>query len=355
MPKDPSSQQQPPNPRFERAVLLITVLVWLGHFALNSVLGAITQTATSTAHALLLRLASYLLAIASCWLVHLLVRSHRSASLRFAILVLASVVPTAMVVSYLTYISLVAFSYGRELSLAGMAVDYVRYVLWIYLTWAALYVATTYVFEIQRKERRIAAAENAAAQAQLMALRLQIAPHFLFNTLDTVAGLVSLDRKEQAEATLVHLSAFLRHTLSTTAAPAVPLEAEVDFIEQYLSIERIRFSDRLEVRYAVDRATRKLLVPSLLLLPIVENAIKHGLRHSEGSMMLEIGASMNSGCLRVWVENTGGGKVDHRVGFGIGLKNVGERLEAMFGADASLDANPLPTGWRTVISIRLEG
>ena len=351
-----SSRQRFWGLRFERVVVLITTLVWLGHFILNSVLIAITGSSPNDLEASLSRLATYLLAIASCWLLHLVLRPYRSASVRFTLLVLALSVPVGMLVGWLGYVLFTHYggqAYEEKLTLWKVAVNYVRYLQWLYFTWAALYAATCYVFAMQDNERRLAAAENAATQAQLLALRLQISPHFLFNTLDAVAALVALDRRLEAEAMLVHLSRFLRHTLSTSSAQTVPLENELDLVGQYLAIERVRFSDRLRIEYSIEQASRLVKVPRLLLLPLVENAIKHGFGHAEGGMILQIGADLDDAHLRIWVDNSVSANPRARPGLGIGLQNVRERLEALYGPHASLTAGPMHAGWRSLVRVSL--
>lgn len=122
---------------------------------------------------------------------------------------------------------------------------------WIFVAWSALYVTLVSATDIRERERRLAVAEADAGRAQLLALRLQINPHFLFNTLNTLSGLVSLDRKATAEAVILNLSAFLRSTLADEPHPMVTLEKEVAAQKLYLAIERARFADRLEIRYRI--------------------------------------------------------------------------------------------------------
>lgn len=223
--------------------------------------------------------------------------------------------------------------------------------LWVLLTWSALLVGVMVAFEVRRRDRQIAAMREAAQQAQLLALRLQINPHFLFNTFNTLAGLIVLDRKRDSERMVLNLSRFLRHTLTRTPARLVPLSEEVDMVRMYLDIEAARFGDRLIVRYDVPEACDHALVPSLLLLPLAENSIKYGLGRSEDGIEIRVGARREGDTLLLWLEDSGAGHPESSPGLGIGLDNTRQQLEALYGQLGRLEAGPTHEGWRNALHI----
>ncbi len=214
------------------------------------------------------------------------------------------------------------------------------------------------------------------AQAQLDALRHQIEPHFLFNALNAIAGLVREHRNELAVETIARISEFLRHTLHGAATQEVPLEEELRFAEMYLDIQKLRFGERLSIRLDVAPALGRALVPRLILQPLVENAIKHGIarRAQAGSVELSAertsaglvislyndGPAMSPGVLRETAANDAdlpeGGphdvpadREDRRKG-SIGVTNVRSRLRGLYGTEASMDvANVDGRGVRVTI------
>jgi len=242
---------------------------------------------------------------------------------------------------------------------AGLFVNPGEYVFtfgfffWIFVAWSAL-VATLSNAEQQRKhERRLSAVQTAAAAAQLKALQLQFHPHFLFNTLNVLSGLIGIGRSVDAERVIQNLSAFLRHTLAASPDKLVPLKEELEFQRSYVNIQSIRFGNRLRVRYSIEEACNEALTPSLLLLPLVENALKHAMARTEGAVTATIGAQRQGDSLELWVadERDGRDSGESASGFGIGLVNVRERLRALYGERASLVAGPTRLGWLSRLTI----
>ena len=224
---------------------------------------------------------------------------------------------------------------------------------WIFVAWSAL-VATLSNAEQQREhERHLSAVKSAAAAAQLRALQLQFHPHFLFNTLNVLSGLIGIGRSTDAERVIQNLSAFLRHTLAASPDKLVPLKEELEFQRSYVNIQSIRFGNRLRVQYAIEEACNEALAPSLLLLPLVENALKHAMARTEGAVTVTIGAQRHGDSLELWVADERAGKEsgDPVSGFGIGLVNVRERLQALYGERASLAAGPTRLGWLSRLTI----
>lgn len=202
------------------------------------------------------------------------------------------------------------------------------------------------------KERRLEAVQLGAMlqQAQLQALRSQLNPHFLFNTLHSIAELIHEDPR-RAEQMLLQLGELLRKSLKSQAIE-VPLSEEIDFIRSYLAIEQMRLGDRLEVVWNVDASVLQLLVPSLILQPIVENAIQHGIAPSARHGRLEITAGRADGRLHLEVRDNGPGlsaSTDH-AGSGIGIENTRARLQRLYGDGATFQ---LTNDQGLVVSISL--
>ena len=226
-----------------------------------------------------------------------------------------------------------------------------------FAAWASFYIAISSATGLRAAERRAAGAERDAQEAQLRALRYQVNPHFLFNTLNSLSSLVMARREEEAEAMIVNLSAFFRSSLALDPSEDITLAQEIEFQQLYLDIEKLRFPRRLEVRTEVPAELRSARVPPLILQPLVENAIKHGVARTAESVRLTIAAREEDARLILTVENDRGpgasAKSEH--GTGVGLVNVCERLAARFGGEATCEHGPLPEGgWRVTLSMPLE-
>jgi two-component system LytT family sensor kinase len=201
----------------------------------------------------------------------------------------------------------------------------------------ALVVAFTHLFLRYRaardREVRVAALEARLAQAELQALRSQIQPHFLFNTLHTISSVMYED-VARADALIGRLSELLRLAMRSGGAAEVPLAEEMAFLRLYLEIMQARFGPRLTVSLDVDPAASQALVPHLLLQPLVENSIRHGVEAREGAGRIEVRARRDAETLRLAVRDDGPGLAGARAetrGTGIGLANTAERLAGLYG------------------------
>ncbi len=188
-----------------------------------------------------------------------------------------------------------------------------------------------------RQERQLVDARSAAQQAQLAALRYQLNPHFLFNTLNSISALIVTRRNEDAEVMTDKLSSFLRTSLACDPAELVPLEHELSLIEEYLDIEGVRFGDRLNVEIDCNTDAGRALVPGFLVQPLVENAVKHGVAPSRDPVTITVRAAIEDKDLCITVANDHAGSGASAMhGTGVGLINVERRLEAVYGKAASL-------------------
>jgi hypothetical protein len=203
-----------------------------------------------------------------------------------------------------------------------------------------------------RSQRQLTDARSAAQQAQLQALRYQLNPHFLFNTLNSISSLIVTRRNEDAEQMTSKLSSFLRSSLTCDPAGLVPLEEELALIEEYLDIEGVRFGSRLDVRIDCEPQAGAALIPSFLVQPLVENAIKHGVAQSREPVTVTITATLENALLCIAVENdTVPAEAAVSAGTGVGLMNVRQRLKAVFGEAASLTTEAKDSAYVATICI----
>src|SRR5215471_2132132 len=192
--------------------------------------------------------------------------------------------------------------------------------------------------EVLRFELQASELESQLMSAQLNALKMQLQPHFLFNTLNAITVLVRQQKSRNAEQMLGHLSDLLRGVLEDVDAQEVSLRRELEYLQLYLAIEQVRFPDRLRVEISADPATQQAAVPQLILQPIVENAIRHGIGRSSSAGRILISASKIDGTMELRVQDDGPGLSprDRADDQGIGLANTRARLQQLYGQDARL-------------------
>jgi sensor histidine kinase YesM len=222
--------------------------------------------------------------------------------------------------------------------------------------WSALYYAINYFLQVEEQTDRLERLEAQATSAQLAMLRYQLNPHFLFNTLNSISTLVLLKQTEPANAMLTRLSSFLRHTLVTHPGGKVTVAQEVETLKLYLEIERMRFEDRLRTVFRIDPAAADAMIPSLLLQPLVENAIKYAVSTQEEGARINLSAQAIGPRLRLTVADTGPGMQgrsltpapDDPNSTGVGLSNIRNRLAQAYGEDHRFEIETPPEGGFTV-------
>jgi two-component system, LytTR family, sensor kinase len=219
-----------------------------------------------------------------------------------------------------------------------------------FAAWTALYIAMSYAGQLRAADRRAALLAREAQEAQLRALRYQINPHFLFNTLNSLSSLIMSQRTDVAERMIMNLSTFFRSTLSADPTADVSLEEEIKLQRLYLDIEKIRFPERLHVDIKVPESLLPLRVPVLILQPAVENAVKYGVARSRRPVSVSISAYEEAGRLHIKVKDDGEVEVAPFDGesTGVGLANVADRLFARYGRQAGVLHGPDPAGGFTV-------
>jgi uncharacterized membrane-anchored protein YhcB (DUF1043 family) len=207
---------------------------------------------------------------------------------------------------------------------------------------------------LSRQQTETARLNEQLSKAQLDALRRQIEPHFLFNTLNAIAGLVREKRNDAAVSMLAGLSDFLRRVLDDSDRQQVPLEEELEFAQKYLDIQRVRFADRLQVSVDVPEELFPAQVPSLILQPMIENAVKHGIARRVQGGAIRIAALRSNGMLTLSVYNDGPGLPPgwEKTHSGIGISNVRIRLQSLYGSEFKLSMrNQEPDGVEVSVSV----
>ena len=239
--------------------------------------------------------------------------------------------------------------------------DYVGGVMgsfYILLCWSGLYVGIKYYQQLQEQTEQTLKAVAAAHQAQLKMLRYQLNPHFLFNTLNAISTLILDGSNKTANQAVTRLSDFLRYTLDNDPMSRVSLGSELDALDLYLEIEKVRFGDRLVIEKDIDERAQGALVPSLILQPLIENAIKYAISPSEEGGTLRISARVQRDTLALQISDTGPGLGNGSNGqksSGVGLKNTRERLQQLYGDRQAFTLAPNePTGLTVTINIPFE-
>jgi two-component system, LytTR family, sensor kinase len=272
-----------------------------------------------------------------------------SALLHIPISIVLSVVLTALarVIVWLKF----SYPMGKPLtfeSITNFVIGNFSEGIGIYLLIALTSYAYNYYRRYREGQLRTLQLEAQLSQAQLQALKMQLHPHFLFNTLHSISALLNKD-VEAARKMITRLGDFLRLTLENSGSPEVTLKQEMEFLTCYLEIERIRFQNRLVTRVDMGERTLDAKVPNLILQPIVENAIRHGIAPRSSPGLIDIAAKQLDGKLRIQIRDNGPGLPDHRTSQnqfkkGLGLANTETRLKRLYGADHLFDLTNDPAG-----------
>jgi two-component system LytT family sensor kinase len=226
---------------------------------------------------------------------------------------------------------------------------------WFFASITAILLVLTYVRDVSEREDRIGVLQALAHAAQLRALRNQHNPHFLFNALNSIAGLLSGKRVGEAETMTLNLADFLRTTLALDPNNEITLDEEIRLQKLYLDIEKVRFPDRLNVRLNIPAELSQALVPSLIIQPLIENSVKHAVARSTAPVEIRLAAAARNGRLELVVEDNGGNaELGPARGTHVGLSNVSERLSVHYDGEARLEScADGKGGFRNVIGLPL--
>jgi two-component system LytT family sensor kinase len=218
--------------------------------------------------------------------------------------------------------------------------------------WTALYYGINYFLLLEDQIRLRERLESQASSAQLAMLRYQLNPHFLFNTLNSISTLVLLKQTERANAMLARLSSFLRYTLANEPTAKVTLAQEVETLKLYLEIEKMRFEDRLRPHFKIESETIGARLPSLLLQPLIENAIKYAVTPAENGADIWMTATREGQAIRIEVADNGNGEgceIAASPSTGVGLANIRDRLSQAYGAAHRFETRQNERGGFSVI------
>ena len=275
---------------------------------------------------------------------------------RFAMAILTIITLAA---ATLLYAVLDAFSFSFiKLQSPGLNISLVLGTIFLNFTvlagWTALYFGINFYLIVEDQIDQLATLENTASSAQLAMLRYQLNPHFLFNTLNSISTLVLLKQTDRANAMLSRLSSFLRYTLVNEPTAQVTIEQEIETLKLYLEIEKMRFEERLRPTFDVDVRVAKARLPSLLLQPLVENAIKYAVTPQEDGAEIAVTARLTGDRVQIVVSDTGPGLNETKarqsvspsqaLSTGVGLANIRERLAQAYGPDHKFETRSIPGG-----------
>jgi len=348
------------HPLFTRNRLGLYLLAWLPLvatsiyvLAIRGGLGWVRATAVSVPAFLF-----YALLCLSAWYS---CRANPPGKVSFVRLVLTHLIAAAFIsfvwlqagggISYLVLSSENFYAIRRQFSPQLSAIFTVGVLL--YLLSVAFHYVLIAMEESRRAESQAAEARVLARDAELKALKAQVNPHFLFNSLNSISALTSID-PSRARDMCVQLGDFLRLTLGLGEKTSVRFSEELDLLEKYMSIEKVRFGARLRMQETIQDDSRNCLLPPLLLQPLVENAVKHGIASLAEGGEIRLSAERQNGRLAIVVANSWDPEAPPRRSGGMGLKNVQRRLEARYGKDASLLVNAEGELFQVTLSLPAE-
>lgn len=322
----------------------LTLVFWISNYLLLT-LATVLTGAGHMEELIPIRIGEMVLGLGFCFGIHLMLR--RLPTTRKRLIALAIVAPICAE----TFAWAVFFAEATiypEISLKNFtwagAVRTISFWTWFFLAWAGTYLAVSYSFDVREEQQLASEIRERAHVAQLRALHSQINPHFLFNSLNSVAALILDGKTERADQMVAKLARFLRLGLAADPTVKIRLADEMELQRTYLEIEQLRYDD-LKVSISVPEELNDVCVPALILQPIVENAVKYGVAGAPPPASIDVEAWSDGGRLFLQVVDSGKGKVENSGGGGIGLSNVLQRLRLIYGEDeVKLDAGRLDDG-----------
>jgi signal transduction histidine kinase len=333
-----------------RAFWILQSIGWAGYFALRTLSGfANSMGWMFLVHTLLLTATGYSITLLMASLYRRLIKMKPIWTLVLSLLAVMVAAGTFSVIetwSVATFLKPQFRPVGVEY-LGAILLDFV-----LLVAWTALYYGINYFLILEDELRKREKLEGQASTAQLAMLRYQLNPHFLFNTLNSISTLVLLKQTERANAMLARLSSFLRYTLANEPTANVTLAQEVETLKLYLEIEKMRFEDRLRPHFRIESETIGARLPSLLLQPLIENAIKYAVTPAENGADIWITASREGQAVRIEVADNGGGECASIVASqstGVGLANIRDRLSQAYGGAHRFDTKKNERGGFSVI------
>ena len=341
-----------------RAFWIFQIAGWLGYGVIRTLNGlALGETPAYIKPSIVAMLAGFGLTL----VMRLIYRSVRSSSLTVIVSVglaasafMSLAFSTIETIGHITFYD--PFDDPRALEFFGnAAID-----LYVLLTWTGLYFLINYYLVLQQEKEKALKATAMAHQAQLKMLRYQLNPHFLFNTLNAISTLVLDNDTKGANGMLRRLSSFLRYSLVNQPTQKVALDQEIHALMLYLDIEIVRFRDRLKIEWEIEEDAKRAMIPSLLLQPLIENALKYAIAPCEEGGTITVSAKVEKRRLIMRVRDQGpgigeGAEKMPQSSSGVGLANTRGRLQQIYGDDhAFILHNVKPSGLEVAISIPCE-
>lgn len=340
------------GPRTFGITAVVILLFWIGQFSILTVSRMLYETGDDASF-LLPRILVTLAGIALSFVIAAMHRRSWGQPLirRLMLAITLAVIGAAIhsVFNYLIFSALLPIAHDKGLTVASYAMAALQW-FWSYAALSGLLLAITYSYELSENERRTAQLQREAHAAHLRALRYQLNPHFMFNTLNSIASLVSTHEVGLAERMVENLADFLRAGLALDPTEDIPLGQEIELQSLYLAIEAVRFPNRLVVKIDVPDAVRNTMVPSLITQPLIENAVRHAVTPSRVPVTLTISARPVGDRLEIIVHNTASSDVQRlkTSGTGVGIANVAERLAARYEDDCDFSSGRDADGGFTV-------
>jgi two-component system LytT family sensor kinase len=337
------------NPR-TRAVVWLTLAFWLSNLAILTT-GNLLARNEQWMQLFAVRAALIGLGLLFCYAMHLALEKLGGRSFKRKIIAAAILAPIlAETFAWATYFGFAAMDPGRLSQPIdwGAAMFILGFWTWFFLAWAGLYLAVQYSFDVKEEQHRSFELQALAHTAKLRALHNQVNPHFLFNSLNSIAALIADKRTVEADRMVAKLGNFFRMTLAIDPTEDISLAEELKLQRAYLDIQQLRYPD-LEITVDLPDAVATAAVPALILQPIVENAVKYGVAGSLPPSTINIRASTSSDRLRLEVTDSGRpSAASAPPGAGVGLRNVQDRLFQRFGNQQHFSAGREPSGGFTV-------
>ncbi len=348
-------QQQPFFEDKNRAFWILQSAGWAGYFVLRTLSGIANAMGWSfVIHTALLTATGYSITLLMAAAYRRLIRMKPiiTWATSISLVLVASATFSAIETwSHATFLRPGATPIGVEF-FGAILLDFA-----LLAAWSALYYGINYYLLLEEQTDRLLRLEHQASAAQLAMLRYQLNPHFLFNTLNSISTLVLLKQTDRANAMLSRLSSFLRYTLVNEPTGQVTVEQEVETLKLYLEIEKMRFEERLRPKFHIDPAAAPARLPSLLLQPLIENAIKYAVTPQEEGADIAVDARRQGDRVLLTVTDTGPGAdaqytVRAQQSTGVGLANIRDRLAQAYGADHRFETQTnIRGGFRVIIDI----
>ncbi|WP_196160596.1 sensor histidine kinase [Reinekea sp. G2M2-21] len=266
-------------------------------------------------------------------------------------LVVGSLFGTSCIYGYIVYVGIVPFGFFGRLFFVNLGVAFAFSAAAFYFFWFR-YRNQTLTLALRDQQLKAAELENLKQQAENRLLQSQMEPHFLFNTLANIQSLIDID-PTLAKGMVADLSHMLRASLKNSSQDQCSIDQELALVRAYLAIQQVRIGDRLQVIESIDTAVLPVSIPPMIIQPVIENAIKHGVEKSVGTSTIQLSIQQHGNALEIDVTDNCASKHTTQSGLGISLKNIRQRLDNRYGDAARLNSEATEHGWRTLIEIPL--